>query len=84
MKNRHERRAAAARAGRGHRSGYLHRIAGLSLRPGVHHVAVQHDRWCNIYRGESCNRVPDISVSHPGADVTVIDERGRGQRVRKQ
>jgi hypothetical protein len=83
--NRHERRRSAA-LNRGRRTGYLHRIlgGGLSLRPGVHIAAVAHDHWCNIYRGGHCNCVPDISISHPGDDVTVIDERGRGQRVRKQ
>jgi len=83
--NRHERRAAAARARRV-RTGYLHRIVGgdLPLRPGVHIAAIEHDHWCAIYRGGGCDCVPNISVSSPGGDVTVIDERGQGRRVRKQ
>jgi hypothetical protein len=85
--NRHERRRQPALADRHqhHQTGYLHRIAGgLSLRPGVHIATVEHDHWCNIYRGGHCDCVPNISVSHPEGDVTVIDERGQGRRVRKQ
>jgi hypothetical protein len=62
----------------------LHRLVDLPLRPGVHIAAIEHDAWCGIYKGRPCDCVPDISVSHPTGDVTVIDARGRGQRVRKQ
>jgi len=86
--NRRDRRAAAARARRGHRSGYTHRLLaglgnGMPLKPGVHHVAIEHDHWCTIYQGGDCNCVPNISVSGPDG-VIIIDERGRGRRVRKQ
>jgi hypothetical protein len=87
--NRRDRRAAASRARRGHRPGYTHRLLaglgnGMPLKAGVHHVAIEHDHWCAIYRGGDCNCVPDISVSHPGDDVTVIDECGQARRMRKQ
>jgi hypothetical protein len=83
--NRAERRRHAA-LNRGRKTGYLHRILGdgLPLRPGVHIAAIEHDQWCAIYRGQDCNCVPDISVSHPSGDVTVIDVDGQGRRVRKQ
>jgi hypothetical protein len=87
--NRHDRRAAAEGARRHARTGYLHRIlagfgAGRPLKPGVHLTTIAHDHWCAIYQGGDCNCVPDISVSGPDGDVTVIDERGQGRRVRKQ
>jgi hypothetical protein len=85
--NRHARRAAAARARRGVRPGYLHRIlsADLALRPGVHIAAIEHDRGCAIYRGGDCDCVPDISMSSADSgDVTIVDERGQARRVSKQ
>jgi hypothetical protein len=87
--NRHDRRAAAAHARRHARTGYLHRIlaglgASMPLKPGVHITTIEHDGWCSIYHGGSCDCCPNISVSHPSGDVTVIDERGQSRRVRKQ
>jgi hypothetical protein len=85
--NRHQRPAAAARA-RCRRTGYLHRIeaarrdGAMPTAPGVHHVVVEHDGWCNIYRGGHCSCVPDISVTSPDA-VTVIDAAGIGIRRAK-
>jgi hypothetical protein len=83
--NRHERRRAAAL---GSRTGYLHRIVAAfgdaKLTPGVHLAAIEHDRWCGIYRGRGCDCVPDISVSDPHGGVTVVDERGNTTRMPKQ
>jgi hypothetical protein len=78
--NRHDRRAAVARARRGHRPGYTHRLLaglgnGMLLKAGVHHVAIEHDGWRSIYRGGSCDCCPNISVSGPDG-VVIIDERG--------
>jgi hypothetical protein len=56
----------------------------MPLKPGVHLTTVEHDDWCAIYQGGDCNCVPNISVSHPSGDVTIIDEHGQGRRVRKQ
>jgi hypothetical protein len=84
--NRHERRRAAAQA-RGHRTGYLHRIAAFGngkLTPGVHLATIEHDHTCAIYRGGDCDCVPDISVSGPDGAVTTIDERGNATRMQKQ
>jgi hypothetical protein len=80
--NRHQRRAAAARAHRGARTGYLHRIlAGGRLdhliagKAGVFLTHIEHDGWCTIYQGGPCNCVPDISINIDGT-VHVIDENG--------
>ena len=81
--NRRERRRHAT-LNRGRRTGYLHRILGLRLRPGVHITTVEHDGWCGIYRDRGCDCVPNTSVSCPDGDVTIIDERGEARRVRKQ
>ena len=75
--NRHERRAAAARA---RRPGYMHRIAaafagGALPRAGVVYAAIEHDASCGIYRGAGCTCVPDISIAGPDA-VTVVDADG--------
>jgi len=71
------------------RRGYLHRVLaavgnGGKLTPGVHHPAVEHDRTCGIYRGQDCDCVPNVSVSHPHGEVTVVDQRGNVTRLRKQ
>jgi hypothetical protein len=85
--NRAARRAAAARL-RGRRTGYVHRLvaartSGALPTPGVHHVIVEHDRACAIYRGAGCTCVPDITTTGPNG-VVVIDELGNGRRVVKQ
>ena len=76
--NRAARRRTAAQ-GRHVRTGYLHRLVALhrvlGVRPGLHHVVIEHDADCEIYRGAGCNCVPDISV-HRGDDVIVIDING--------
>jgi hypothetical protein len=87
--NRHQRRRVAAHVRQGAHTGYLHRLlagfgASMPLKPGVHLTTIEHDGWCAIYQGGDCNCVPNISVSHPSGDVTVIDERGQGRPVRKQ
>jgi hypothetical protein len=51
--------------------------------PGVHHVVVEHDRSCAIYRGAGCNCVPHITTTGPNG-IVVIDERGRARRMTKQ
>ncbi len=86
--NRHARRAAAARARRAKRPGYRHRLAlavariGDRLRGEVVHGVVQHDEWCDIYRGHACNCVPDISL-HPdgGGEVITVALDGTVRKV---
>jgi hypothetical protein len=62
--NRERRRAAAMARGRRVRPGYLHRVLAAmragALRPtaGVHHVAIEHDPDCSIYRRRPCDCVP--------------------------
>ena len=36
---------------------------GLNLAPGVHDMAVSHDVWCGIYKGNLCNCDPDIKIT---------------------
>jgi hypothetical protein len=89
--NRAARRAAAARARRLHqgaRPGYLHRITaahaalGDQLRGKLVHANIEHDGWCGIYKGRTCDCVPDISL-HPidGGDVVIVDEEGQTKKV---
>jgi hypothetical protein len=77
--NRRDRRRAAAMGRRATATGYEHRLAaaatGLHMTPGVHHVTVEHDAWCAIYRGGQCNCVPNITISGPDG-ITVVDEAG--------
>jgi len=75
--NRAARRKAAAQS-RHARVGYLHRLVAAHDAlgtPGLHHVVVEHDATCGIYKGNGCNCVPDISV-HRGDDVVVVDVDG--------
>ena len=88
------RRAAAAHArrlhNRGARTGYTHRLLaahgalGDQLRGRVAHAVIEHDGWCDIYRGSSCNCLPNISV-HPcdGGDVIVVDRDGQTRQQRR-
>src|SRR5690242_7812286 len=74
--NRHERRRTAALA-HGRRTGYLHRVTtalgnGAKPMPGVHLATIEHDHWCAIFEGGDCNCSPNISVSHPSGDVTIV------------
>ena len=79
--HRRERRRAAALNRR--RTGYLHRLAAaLPLGPGLHHVTIEHDSWCAIYRAGTCDCVPNISICGPQG-VVVVDERGVARRVRR-
>jgi len=73
--NRHQRRAAEARK---HKTGtgYLERIVADqgSLRPGVHHLVVEHDDWCEIFRGGPCTCTPDMHRHAEGSDVVEVIE----------
>jgi len=42
--------------------GYVEHLPGSTdiKAPGVHHIVMYHDTWCNIYRGGTCNCEPDI------------------------
>jgi hypothetical protein len=86
--NRAARRAAAARARRGRRPGYLHRVVAAhaahadQLRGKLVHSIIEHDAWCSIYQGGPCCCVPNISLRpHGGGDVIVVDEDGRTRKV---
>jgi hypothetical protein len=83
--NRHERRAAAARARRARRTGYLHRImAGLDQATvGLHIAHIEHEPGCGIYRGTGCDCIPDISVNGPDG-LSVIDIDGSSRKVARQ
>jgi len=40
----------------------LQEQGGLTLAPGVHDMAVYHDRWCGINKGKHCNCDPDLRL----------------------
>ena len=81
--NRRARRAVAAQA-RGARPGYLHRLTrahaalGDQLRGRVVQTMIEHDGRCAIYKGGTCNCVPNIWM-HPvdGAEIIIVDEHGQ-------
>jgi len=74
--NRHDRRAAQARArkrlDRRQRvmAGALKQLDDMRGKPVI--SMVHHDAWCNIYKGGACNCV---------GDVVVIDEEGMTKKV---
>lgn len=35
---------------------------GLSIKPGIYDVEVQHDDWCTIWRTKVCNCKPYIGL----------------------
>ena len=39
----------------------LKNINAFDGAPGVHHIKVAHDSWCNIYKQKTCNCNPEIS-----------------------
>ena len=85
--NRAARRRAAADARRAcHRPGYVHRLLGMSdllaekYRGKVVHAAIEHDRWCEIYRGRACNCVPDISIPDGAGTVWVVEAEAGSRR----
>jgi hypothetical protein len=84
--NRHQRRAAQAKARK--RTGYLHRVMAAAsidrLRGKVAMGVIAHDDWCGIYTATcTCTCTPDTSI-HPidGGDVVVIDADGDAKDVK--
>lgn len=35
------------------------------FKPGLHHVTINHDNWCGLYKGRYCNCNPDIVIHNP-------------------
>ena len=35
---------------------------GRSLPKGIYHINVEHDIWCNIFKGKECNCKPKVYV----------------------
>jgi hypothetical protein len=89
--NRHDRRRATAKARRGHRTGYRHRLLGVSglladkFRGRMVIANIEHDAWCDHYRGRECSCVPDISlVPDGGGEVLVVEAGGTVTKVARQ
>jgi hypothetical protein len=89
--NRRDRRAAAAHARRGGRTGYMHRllaahaVLGDQLRGKVVQSIIEHDAWCDHYKGRTCNCVPNIAwVPIDGGDAFVVAEDGSVSKTRRQ
>ena len=39
---------------------YIEKLAGLEFKPGVYHVTIFHDDWCDLLAGTGpCNCDPD-------------------------
>jgi hypothetical protein len=90
--NRHDRRRLdreQRRAGEASR-GYLRRLGAVAampeLRGRVFHAVCEHDGWCGIYRGRSCNCIPSITMVEADGegDVLVVDEQGGVHRKARQ
>lgn len=77
MSNRHDRRAAEARARKMMETetrfynDYVRHLPEVSfdrlLQPGMSHLVCFHDEWCAIYRGGDCNCNVEIKLHE---DVT--------------
>jgi len=33
----------------------------VNLSTGIYHINVEHDDWCNIFKGKECNCKPNIN-----------------------
>ena len=36
-------------------------LKGTNYTPGIHHIKIAHDSWCNIYKQKACNCNPEVS-----------------------
>ena len=47
------------------KSNYLKEIdkilKGSDYIPGVHHIKIEHDNWCDIHKQKACNCNPNVS-----------------------
>jgi hypothetical protein len=89
--NRATRRRAAAGTRRAARPGYRHRLLGVSgllaekFRGRVVIANIEHDAWCDHYRGRECSCVPDISLVPDGSgDVLVVTADGAVTKFARQ
>ena len=43
------------------------KLAGVQLTPGLHHIIIRHDDWCDLLnRRGPCNCDPDVDLRLPG------------------
>jgi hypothetical protein len=55
---------------------YLEKVLNLARevidpdRPGIHHVNVFHDDYCQVFTGGECNCNPDVQMTKPPAWFT--------------
>ena len=84
--NRHERRKLGIKRERPplHYSARLMAAnAAFPLPRGeVSHAMIHHDSRCDIYKGGSCNCVPDVSIHRLGLPVIEVDPWGNAKEVK--
>jgi len=62
---------------------YLAIEKGLTFRPGLHHMCIEHDDWCSFNQCGVCNCDPRITINGPQGDIQ-IDKNGNPKPVREQ
>jgi hypothetical protein len=49
----------------------LSRLAGVTSPPGLRHVEIKHDDWCDVFKDKPCNCDPKV--------VLLTEEDGRAK-----
>ncbi|MCC7419959.1 MAG: hypothetical protein IT428_06750 [Planctomycetaceae bacterium] len=56
---------------------YIRKVAAeherQGLKPGLHHVSIKHDDWCDHLKGGVCNCDPDVSIVAHKAVMARLD-----------